>query len=258
MTGGRRRFLIAGLSVLGAGWRISSTASMRAWRPSGQTSRALGKRCAMVVDISRCRAADGCHACVDACHAAHNVPNLRVMRHRVRWIAKEPYERALPNASHDFVPQGLRSAPVVVLCNHCQRPPCVRVCPTQATWKRPADGVVLVDLHRCIGCRYCMVACPYGARNFHFVDPTPYIESLNEDFPTATKGVVDKCNFCAERLAKGQLPVCVMACRRSAGRALHFGDLYDPNSEVSKILSGRYAVQRKPDLGTGPNVYYLV
>ena len=258
MMGDRRHFLIAGLSVVGTGLCLSSSASMLAQGESTPASPTRRKRWGMVVDLSRCRTHEGCRACIDACHAAHNVPSIPVMRHRVRWIAKEPYQRALPNASHDFVPRGLRSTPVVVLCNHCQNPPCVRVCPTQATWKRTTDGVVLVDMHRCIGCRYCMAACPYGARNFHFVDPTPYIEHLNENFPSATKGVVDKCNFCAERLAKGRLPVCVMACQKSADRALYFGDLNDPNSEVSKILSTRYAVLRKPDLGTGPNVYYLV
>jgi Fe-S-cluster-containing dehydrogenase component len=176
----------------------------------------------------------------------------------VHWITKVPYERALPDGAYELAPQNVRGTPVVVLCNHCQRPPCVRVCPTQATWKRPGDGIVMIDMHRCIGCRYCLAACPYGARNFHFVDPTPYIGHLNEEFPTATKGVVDKCNFCVERLAKGRLPACVEACRQLGSRALVFGDLNDPKSEASNILRSRYALRRKPELGTGPNVYYLV
>ena len=113
----------------------------------------------------------------------------------------------------------------------------------------------MMDYHRCIGCRYCMAACPYGSRSFNWVDPRPYIETVNPQYPTRTKGVVEKCNFCAERLADGQLPACVEACPE---KALIFGDLHDENSPVRQALRSRYAVQRKPELGTGPSVFYLV
>jgi Fe-S-cluster-containing dehydrogenase component len=254
----RRHFLVAGLSVLGAGWSLGPIASTLGRQPRTQASPTRVKRWCMVVDISRCRRQEGCQACIHQCHTAHNVPNVALARHRVHWITKLPYERAFPDGSNEPAPETLRGTPVVTLCNHCQRPPCVRVCPTQATWKRPADGIVLVDMHRCVGCRYCLAACPYGARNFHFVDPTPYISQLNPNFPTATKGVVDKCNFCVERLTKGRLPACVEACRQLGSGALVFGDLNDPTSEVSDILRSKYALRRKPELGTGPNVYYLV
>jgi Fe-S-cluster-containing dehydrogenase component len=94
--------------------------------------------------------------------------------------------------------------PFLVLCNHCENPPCVRACPTQATFKRESDGIVLMDFHRCIGCRFCMAACPYGSRSFNFRDPRPFIEEHQQSIPTRMKGVVEKCNFCAERLAVGE------------------------------------------------------
>jgi molybdopterin-containing oxidoreductase family iron-sulfur binding subunit len=113
----------------------------------------------------------------------------------------------------------------------------------------------MMDWHRCIGCRYCVAACPYGSRSFNWGDPRPYIRELNPDFPTRTKGVVEKCTFCEERLAKGQMPACVEACK---AKAMVFGDLNDPQSEVRKLLGSRYALRRKPELGTKPEVYYLV
>jgi molybdopterin-containing oxidoreductase family iron-sulfur binding subunit len=129
------------------------------------------------------------------------------------------------------------------------------VCPTGATWKREEDGIVMMDLHRCIGCRYCMAACPYGARSFNWVDPRPHVADLNPDFPTRTQGVVEKCNFCSERLAKGQLPACVEACTE---KALMFGDVNDPKSEIRQVLAKSYTLRRRAELGTGPNVYYLI
>jgi len=128
------------------------------------------------------------------------------------------------------------------------------VCPTAATWKRE-DGIVMMDWHRCIGCRYCMAACPYGSRSFNFVDPRPYVTNINPEFPTRTKGVVEKCSFCDERLAKGQIPACVESCSE---QALTFGDLNDATSELRRVLASRYAIQRRPELGTGPAVYYLI
>jgi len=113
----------------------------------------------------------------------------------------------------------------------------------------------MMDYHRCIGCRYCMAGCPYGARSFNFKDPRPYIEEINPNYPTRTKGVVEKCNFCSERLAKGLLPACVEA---STNGGLVFGDLDDPNSEVRKVLDTQFTVQRKPSLGTKPKVFYIL
>jgi molybdopterin-containing oxidoreductase family iron-sulfur binding subunit len=112
----------------------------------------------------------------------------------------------------------------------------------------------MMDFHRCIGCRFCMAACPYGARSFNFRDPRPFIKETNLKFPTRMKGVVEKCSFCAERLAEGKLPACVEA----SNGILIFGDLDDPQSEVRQILRENYTIRRKQNLGTGPSVYYIV
>jgi molybdopterin-containing oxidoreductase family iron-sulfur binding subunit len=146
--------------------------------------------------------------------------------------------------------------PYLVLCNHCQNPPCVRACPTKATFKRDSDGVVMMDMHRCIGCRFCMAACPYGSRSFNFKDPRLGLneKEINLAFPRRMKGVVEKCNFCVERLALGQKPACVEA----SGGALLFGDLTDPDSEVRHALRENFTIRRKPSLGTEPCVYYIV
>ena len=113
----------------------------------------------------------------------------------------------------------------------------------------------MMDWHRCIGCRYCMAACPYGSRSFNWIDPRKYIAEQNLDFPTRTKGVVEKCNFCEERLAKGKLPACVEACPQNA---MSFGDLDDAGSEVRQLLGSEYAIRRKPELGTQPEIFYIV
>jgi molybdopterin-containing oxidoreductase family iron-sulfur binding subunit len=147
-----------------------------------------------------------------------------------------------------------RDQPFLVFCNHCDNPPCVRVCPTRATWKRE-DGIVMMDWHRCIGCRYCMAACPYGSRSFNWLDPRPHIPRIDPDYPTRTKGVVEKCTFCEERLARGQAPACVEACEE---KALVFGDLEDPGSAVRELLRTNFAIRRKAELGTAPEIYYIV
>jgi len=112
----------------------------------------------------------------------------------------------------------------------------------------------MMDFHRCIGCRFCMAACPYGSRSFNFRDPRPAIEHQDSGFPTRMKGVVEKCNFCAERLAVGKMPACVEA----SNGAMAFGDLEDPDSTVRKLLEANYTVRRKPSLGSGPTVYYII
>jgi len=256
----RRKFLtIAGLTTLTAlGKKASSVL------PGNEDSSAVfdpmqpvsteGKRYALVIDIRKCLKGEGCHDCIDACHLTHNVPDFGNPKDEIKWIWKEHYEEAFPKQEHPFTDKGLKEAPVLVLCNHCDNPPCVRVCPTQSTWKRD-DGVVMMDMHRCIGCRYCVAACPYGSRSFNWRDPRPFIKDVNAEYPTRTRGVVEKCNLCAERLAVGKIPACVEACKHGA---LFFGDLEDPESEVRELLGSRYAIRRKPDLGTSPQVYYLV
>jgi molybdopterin-containing oxidoreductase family iron-sulfur binding subunit len=183
-------------------------------------------------------------------------PELKNKNHEIKWIWEEEYSHAFPTQENPYFEEKVKGLPFLVLCNHCENPPCVRACPTKATFKRDSDGIVMMDFHRCIGCRFCMAACPYGARSFNFRDPRPFIkeEKLNLKFPRRTKGVVEKCNFCEERLAVGKLPACVEA----SNGAIIFGDLADPDSNVRKIVSTQYAIRRKISLGTYPSVYYIV
>lgn len=213
------------------------------------------KRWAMVVDLKKCREEHGCTKCADACHVVHNVPKHDNPKHEIKWIWKEQFHKVFANLDHEYMLEELSHLNVPVLCNHCDNPPCVGVCPTGATWKREDDGIVMMDWHRCIGCRYCMAACPYGSRSFNWDDPRNSIKNSRADFPTRTKGVVEKCTFCEERLARGLMPSCVEACDV---KALVFGDLDDPNSEVRQLLKSNYSIRRKPTLGTQPEVYYIV
>jgi [DsrC]-trisulfide reductase subunit O len=213
------------------------------------------KQLGMIVDTGKCMKERGCTKCIEACTKAHNIPSFRNPAHQIEWIWEKPFGDLFSSCETQYMEKSRKDQPTPVLCNHCDNPPCVRVCPTGATWKREEDGIVMMDWHRCIGCRYCMAACPYGARSFNWVDPRPHIANLNPDFPTRDKGVVEKCTFCSELLAKGQLPACVEACPE---KALVFGDLNDPKSEVRKVLAQTYTLRRRPELGTGPNIYYLV
>jgi molybdopterin-containing oxidoreductase family iron-sulfur binding subunit len=246
MSAGRRVFLrMAGSAA------IATAAGAALGCASGAGRR---QRLGMVIDVRRCLAAKGCRACIDACHRAHNVPAIADTRHEVKWIWKEPFERAFAVDDAGTIAAALRGQPVPVLCNHCDNPPCVRVCPARATWARD-DGIVTIDEHRCIGCRYCMAACPYGSRSFNWVDPRPFVPLPLSRYPTRTRGVVEKCNLCEERLAAGGRPACVEACPE---RAMAFGDLGDPASEVRRAIEERYTVRRKPELGTRPQVYYVI
>jgi molybdopterin-containing oxidoreductase family iron-sulfur binding subunit len=210
------------------------------------------KRWAMAVDPSKC--SEGCMDCITACHAVHNVPDFRNPKDEVKWIWPEPFAAVFPESKHAYSGQALQKMRMPVMCNHCANPPCVRVCPTGATFQRP-DGIVMMDYHRCIGCRLCMAACPYGARSMNYRDPRPFIAKINPNFPTRTKGVVEKCNFCEERLAKGQLPACVEACKQ---KALVFGDVDDPRSEIRLLIEKHFNLPRRTHLGTAPQIYYLL
>ena len=212
-------------------------------------------RWAMVIDLKKCLAAKDCSdACVRACREAHNIPDIANRRHEVKWIWKEPGAHLFPGQLDEFRGAELASRQMPALCNHCANPPCTRVCPTGATFQRP-DGIVVMDPHRCIGCRFCMAACPYGSRSFNWEDPRPYLQKVNPDYPMRTKGVVEKCTFCDERLAAGRLPACVETC---APGAMAFGDLRDEQSTVVKLLRENYSIRRQPELGTQPAVYYLI
>jgi Fe-S-cluster-containing dehydrogenase component len=263
MDESRRDFLKGiSLTALGCGIPLLETAC-RAAEHAG--AGVVSSQWAMVIDIEKCLQEDVRRACIEACHLEHNVPQIPDPDDEVEWVWTESYEDVFPDQVHAHTAPAVKEAPVLVLCNHCEKPPCVRVCPTGATWKRDSDGVVMMDMHRCIGCRYCMAACPYGSRSFNWRDPRDYIPrnqdgELPSDYPTRAKGVVEKCNFCSERLRDGRAPACVEAADQVPGGqgALTFGNLADPDAEVNRVLRERHTISRRVSLGTGPNVFYIV
>lgn len=197
-------------------------------------------RWGMVIDLARCV---GCYSCVMACKA-ENGTSKGVFWARV--LEKEV--GTFPSAERIFLP---------VVCNHCKEPACLEVCPTGATSQRE-DGIVTVDYDKCIGCRYCLMACPYNVRTFideiegYFPKAlTPYEEYKNQEWQV---GTVTKCTFCVHRVDEGLEPACVVTCPCTARV---FGDLDDPNSEVSKLIRERAGSQLRPEFGTEPSVYYL-
>lgn len=212
----------------------------------------VAKHWAMVVDMNKIKSED-INRIIQSCDSIHNIPDFGNPKDEIKWIWEDDYEHTFADSNNEYLTEDFKKLPFVVTCNHCENPPCVKACPTGATFKRP-DGIVAMDYHRCIGCRFCMGACPFGARSFNFRDPRPFIKKIDPDYPTRTMGVVEKCTFCVERLEKGQMPACVEA----SNGGLIFGDLDDPNSEVRKIISSKFTIRRKPELGTQPSVYYLV
>lgn len=212
------------------------------------------KRWGFVIDVSKFKSDEDYQKCIDVCHRIHNVPDFGNSKDEVKWIWKDTYEHTFPNTAEDaFMNKELKERQFLLLCNHCEKPACVRVCPTKATFKRK-DGIVMQDMHRCIGCRFCMAACPFGARSFNYRDPRPFIKKEDPTFPTRMIGVVEKCTFCYERLVEGKKPACV----EESNGAIVFGDLDDPNSEIRQIISSNYTIRRKPELGTAPSIYYVL
>ncbi|MBW2611499.1 MAG: 4Fe-4S dicluster domain-containing protein [Deltaproteobacteria bacterium] len=263
MEDSRRRFLkLAGVSALG----LTTRPVLNAFASGGGDENAHGvevkkgqdalkaKQWAMVIDTREFESAEDLEPIIEACDKIHNIPKFENKNHEIKWIWEEHFHNAFPNQTQRFLDERIEHLPFLVMCNHCENPPCCRACPTQATFKRKSDGIVLMDFHRCIGCRFCMAACPYGSRSFNFRDPRPFIEEVSKSFPTRMKGVVEKCNFCAERLAVGEMPACVEA----SNGAIAFGDLHDPESEIRELFRPHYTIRRKHNLGTEPTVYYIV
>ena len=267
----RRHFLkIAGLFGLSLTARpvLNALAAEGAHGSQAATHRGehalLAKQWAMVIDTRRFHSAEDLEPLIEVCHSIHNVPKLENKRHEIKWLWETEYKHAFPGLATEFAAEDVKHRPFLVLCNHCENPPCCRACPTKATFKRESDGIVIMDFHRCIGCRFCMAACPFGARSFNWGDPLKAPKALNPDFPTnpayprRSKGVVEKCTFCAERIAQGKIPACVEAANKVKKGALIFGDLEDRGSEIREILHSHYSIRRKPELGTGPNIYYII
>ncbi|MGN7611798.1 sulfate reduction electron transfer complex DsrMKJOP subunit DsrO [Magnetococcales bacterium HHB-1] len=200
-------------------------------------------RWAMLIDVNKCD--KDCTACMSACRKENNVPLFNDPKRDIHWIRKV-----------ELRDKDKRKPPVSlpVLCNHCENPPCVHVCPTEASFSRK-DGIVLVDKHRCIGCRYCMIACPYKARSLVYFE-VQLPEDGNPEVPIRGKGVVEKCTFCVHRVDKGQTPACVEACQKAGKGAMIFGDLNDPQSEIAQRVAKVNTTTIRPDLGLKPHVHY--
>jgi molybdopterin-containing oxidoreductase family iron-sulfur binding subunit len=195
-------------------------------------------RWGMLIDLNRCDS--GCDDCVTACSKENGLQGHGRPATDAQWIRKVDVTN----------PQTGASQSLPMMCQHCADPPCVDVCPTGASFKR-ADGIVLVNKHTCIGCRYCMMACPYKARSFIH-------ESLEDQKPHAPrgKGTVESCTLCVHRVDAGGQPACVEACSDTGGGAMLFGDLKDPDSEISQRVA-KYATQQiRADLGLDPGVRY--
>lgn len=259
------RLMRMGATALAAAMGGSAAVTMLARTPAAAapagTVTQRKYRYGMVIDTRRCV---GCKACVVACKAENKTP---------------------PGVSYTVVLDGaLGDRPddkplfMAKPCFHCENPPCVDVCPVGATFKRSQDGIVVVDYDRCIGCRYCITGCPYGARYFDFGENDPAVAE-NTPFAAVPSpeygqyrvrragehpvGNVRKCTFCVHlqdeegRYDKqaGRWPACAKTC---TGHAIHFGDFNDRESEVSRLLQERQAVRLKEELGTNPNVFYLL
>ncbi len=217
-----------------------------------------GNRLGMVVDLRKFREHPELLEKVrQACHAEHNVPDFPNKKDVIKWIWPTGFENAFPEHSTYHLDESSEDNKVPVFCNHCDSPPCVKACPTRATFQNK-DGIVAMDYHRCIGCRFCMAACPYGMRSFNWRDPRAGLDmnNINRRFPTRMRGVVEKCNFCAERVGLGEQPKCVEVCGET--KAMIFGNLNDPESEIRKVLKENFTIQRKPSAGTHPSVFYIV
>jgi len=204
-------------------------------------------RLGMVIDQDKCI---GCWTCAVACKQQQNV-GIGLYWLRVLTVGGDAMD--VPAGTFPALTMAYQSTN----CFHCDNPPCVKACPTQATFKMD-NGIVNVDYDRCIGCRYCMVACPYDNRVFNWRAPVqepPADVAVVGETPARPKGVVEKCTFCVQRTAEGLLPRCVVACPTGARV---FGDLDDPNSEVSVLLRERPSYVVFPERGTEPSVHYLI
>ncbi|TDA70096.1 MAG: 4Fe-4S dicluster domain-containing protein [Clostridia bacterium] len=225
-------------------------------------------RYGMVIDLDRCM---GCRACMEACKIENNTPQ------GIFWMRVFRFEEGeYPDVRYRFLPRP---------CMHCDNPPCTKVCPTGARYKRE-DGLVATDWEKCIGTRYCHAACPYGANYFNWKEPqknyyldwsaapelasvtggmVPPYKNPDLEVPYGKEGrriaggghrlrVIEKCTFCVHRVEKGILPACAANCPVAA---IHFGDLDDPESEVAKLLRERNPLRLREEFGTSPKVYYL-
>ena len=211
------------------------------------------------LDLSRCI---GCRRCVYGCVEENN----QSKDPQVQWISVLRFKKGEPWSDLEAADKYYNPAEVPeadyfympVQCQQCENPPCVKACPTQATWKEP-DGIVVIDYDWCIGCRYCMAACPYGARRFNWGQPNRKAEEVNPKTHylgnrPRPKGVVEKCTFCIQRVRNGRYPACVEVCPVGARK---FGNLLDPDSEIRKVIDTKRIFVFKEELNTSPKFFYF-
>jgi molybdopterin-containing oxidoreductase family iron-sulfur binding subunit len=240
--------------------RLEEEASERFGKPVrvGAEPALPGVVFGMALDLARCI---GCRRCVHACvkennqsrdPAIHWITVLEMDRERGVDVMKSDAYYDPPHVPRE----GKFYLPVA--CQQCQEPPCVKVCPVGATWKEP-DGIVVIDYNWCIGCRYCMAACPYGARRFNWAEPKLAAADANPDTHyfgnrPRPRGVAEKCTWCIQRVRKGRYPACVEACPVGARK---FGNLLDPGSEVRAVLDHKRVFILKEELDTRPKFFYF-
>jgi len=228
----RRQFLKSSVGV--AAVAVAPGILLYGMANGGSEGASAKVRWGMLIDTSHC--AEGCNDCVTACNKENGLSG-GVAATDSQWIRKIEIKEIA----------GGRQLSLPMMCQHCENPPCVDVCPTTASFKR-ADGIVLVDKHRCIGCRYCMMACPYKARSFVH----EALHDQNPDVPRG-KGTVESCTMCVHRVDQGLQPACADAC---ANKAILFGNLNDPDSEIAKKIRTVASVQVRADLRLNPGVRY--
>lgn len=235
----RRGFLAISAATLGGvmlapGIRLIEIAGARA--PEQAVSKKV--RWGLLIDTNKC--APGCDDCVKACATENGLKDTGHPRTDPQWIRKVELKDMRTG----------RTSSVPVMCQHCEHPPCVDVCPTGASFKR-ADGIVLVDRHICIGCRYCIMACPYKARTIVF-------EAITDQKPDVPRGngCAESCTLCVHRVDRDQQPACVEACTKAGHNAMIFGDLNDPQSEIARRVAKYASTQIRADLKLNPGVRY--
>ncbi len=234
----RRKFIGAAAAGLGFVAIAPGIRLIEISRAGGLEGASSKVRWGMLIDTNKC--VEGCTDCVKACNAENHIAATEAeghVRQQSQWIRKVELKDLRSG----------RKTELPMMCQHCANPPCVDVCPTGASFKR-ADGIVLVDRHICIGCRYCMMACPYKARSFVHEE----LHDQNPEVPRG-KGCVEACTMCVHRVDKGQKPACVEACQHDV---IVFGDLNDPESDISRRIAAAATTQIRPDLKLDPGVRY--
>lgn len=238
----RRDFLskaaVAGTITIAPGVLLHQTASASTSTKADDEPVSSKNRWGMLIDTNKC--ADGCTACIDACNEENGIVSNGRPASDTQYIRKVTLK--------DKATGHKTSLPL--MCQHCETAPCADVCPTGASFVR-ADGIALVDKHICIGCRYCMMACPYKARSFVHED----VKNQKLTAPRG-KGTVESCTMCVTRVDKGGIPACVEACTAENHNAMMFGDLNDPNSPISVELKKNGGKQLRPDLALNTGVRY--